>query len=106
MDDFNPHQMITLCLVFVGIHVVAIPSFLWAMRHRQFAGREQKEWNLDSGASPEAPIAPLPPAPLPPKARVMLGILSVLAAAMMASVFFVLYVAMHAASHPAAGIPS
>ncbi len=104
MDDFSPHQMITLCLVFVGIHVIAVPSFLWAMKHRQFVGREQKEWNLEA-ESPEAPLLPLGPAPLPTKARVMLGILSILAVLMLGAVVFTLVVALHAVAHPAAASP-
>ena len=103
MDDFNPTQLITLCAVFIGFHVLALPLFIWAMRRRQFAGPEQKEWNLDAHVAPDAPIAPLPPAPLPKRARVMLGILGVFAAGMIASIFLVLYVAMHAAAHAAAG---
>ena len=42
MDDFNPTQLITLCAVFIGFHVLALPAFIWGMRRRQFAGREQK----------------------------------------------------------------
>jgi hypothetical protein len=104
MDDFNPHQLITLCAVFIGFHVLAVPSFLWAMRHRQFTGREQKEWNLDTEVSPEVPVLPLRPGPLPAKARVMLGILSVLAVMMLGSVLLVLFTALHAAAHPATGV--
>ena len=104
MDDFNPHQMIALCAVFIGFHVLAVPSFLWAMRHRQFAGREQKEWNLEAEA-PEAPVLPAQSAPLPAKARVMLGILSVLAVLMLSAVVLTLVVALHAAAHPAAAAP-
>lgn len=103
MDNFNPTQMITLCLIFVGFHALALPPFLWAMRHRQFAGREQKEWNLDSGMSPEMPIADAPAMPLSPKARVLLGILSVVAVTMLASIFLTVFVAMHATAHPATG---
>lgn len=103
MDDFNPTQLITLCAVFIGFHVLALPAFVWGMRRRQFAGREQKEWNLDDAASPDAPLAPLPAAPMTKKARLMLGILSVFAAAMLASVFWTLYVAMHATAHAAVG---
>ena len=102
MDDFNPHQMITLCAVFIGFHVLAVPSFLWAMRHRQFAGREQREWNLDAD-SPEAPTLPAQAAPLPAKARVMLGILSLLAVMLLGAVVLTLIVAMNATAHPAAG---
>ena len=103
MDDFNPTQLITLCAVFIGIHVLALPAFIWGMRRRQFAGREQKEWNLDDAASPDAPVAPVPPAPLTKQARVMLGILSVFAAAMLASVVLVVYVSLHATAHAAVG---
>ncbi len=104
MDDFNPRQLITLCAVFIGFHVLAVPSFLWAMRHRQFAGREQKEWNLEA-ESPEAPILPAQAAPLQAKARVMLAILSVLAVLMLGAVVLTLVVALNAAAHPAAGAP-
>lgn len=104
MDDFNPRQLITLCAVFIGFHVLAVPSFLWAMRHRQFAGREQKEWNLEA-ESPEAPIVPLRPAPLPLKARVLLSILGVMAVMMLAAVAFTVIVALNATAHPAAGAP-
>jgi len=74
------------------------------MRHRQFVGREQKEWNLEA-ESPEAPILPLRAAPLPTKARVMLSILSVLAVLMLAAVVLTLVVALNAAAHPAASAP-
>ena len=104
MDDFNPRQLITLCAVFIGFHVLAVPSFLWAMRHRQFAGREQKEWNLNAEA-PEAPILPAQAARISPKGRVMLGILSVLAVLMLGAVVLTLVVAMNAAAHPATGAP-
>jgi len=103
MDDFNPTQLITLCAVFIGFHLLALPFFIWGMRRRQFAGREQKEWNLDSFAAPDAPVDPLKPAPLTPKARIMLGILGVFATGMLASVLLVLYVAMHATAHAATG---
>ena len=101
MDDFNPTQLITLCAVFIGIHVLALPAFIWGMRRRQFVGREQKEWNLDDAASPDAPLAPMPPAPMTKQARVLLGILSVFAAAMLASVVLVVYISLHAAAHAA-----
>ena len=104
MDDFNPRQLITLCAVFIGFHVLAVPSFLWAMRHRQFAGREQKEWNLEAD-SPEAPIQPLRPAPMPVKARVLLAVLSILAVMMLGAVVLTLVVALNATAHPAAGSP-
>lgn len=104
MDDFNPHQLITLCAVFIGFHVLAVPSFLWAMRHRQFAGREQKEWNLEA-ESPEAPTLPARAVPMPAKARVMLGILSLLAVIMLGAVVLTLVVALSAAAHPATGTP-
>ncbi len=103
MDDFNPSQLITLCAVFIGFHVLALPAFVWGMRRRQFAGREQKEWNLDEAASPDVPLAPLASAPLTQRARVMLGILGVFAATMLASVALTLYVAMHAVAHAAVG---
>ena len=103
MDDFNPTQLVALCLVFIGFHVLALPAFIWGMRRRQFAGREQKEWNLDDAASPDAPLAPLPPAPITAKTRLMLGILGVFAVGTLASVVVIVYAAIHAASHAAAG---
>ena len=102
MDDFNPTQLITLCAVFIGFHMLALPAFVWGIQRRQFAGREQKEWNLDDAAAPDAPNAPLMPVPLTRKARVLLGILSVFAVTMAASVFVVVYAALHATAHAAA----
>ncbi|MGI4790514.1 MAG: hypothetical protein ACRYFS_16885 [Janthinobacterium lividum] len=105
MDDFNPSQLITLCAVFIGFHVLAVPAFLWAMRHRQFSGREQKEWNLEHNAAPEMPVVSLPCAsgPMPVKARLMFGILGVLGIGMLGSIFLILFTALHAAAHPATG---
>ena len=103
MEDFSPFQLITLCFVFIGFHLLAVPAFLWAMRHRQFSGHEQKEWNLDSGVSPETPIAPAVTAPMPARARVMLSILGAMGVAMLASIFLVLFTALHATAHPAVG---
>ena len=103
MDDFNPLQLITLCGVFIGFHLLAVPAFLWATRHRQFSGREQKEWNLDSGASPEMPLPPIQTGPLPVRARIMLSILGVLGIGMLGSIFLVLFTALHATAHPAPG---
>ena len=103
MDDFNPTQLITLCAVFIGFHILALPAAHSPDKRRQFAGREQKEWNLDEAASPDAPLAPLQPVPLTKQARVLLGILSVFAAAMLASVALVVYVSLHATAHAAVG---
>lgn len=103
MDDFSPIQLITLCAVFIGFHVLALPAFIWGMRRRQFAGREQKEWNLDEAASPDAPIVQMSAAPLTRQARVMLSILSVFAVAMIASVVLTVYIALHATAHAAVG---
>ena len=103
MDDFSPLQLIILCSVFIGFHVLALPLFLWAMRHRQFTGREQKEWSLDDGGFPEMPLPPVQSGATPAKARVMLSILCVFAVTMLASIFLVLYTALHATAHPAVG---
>jgi len=103
MDQFNPTQLTILCLVFVGFHVLALPLFIWAMRRRQFVGREQKEWNLDGDHAPDTPVTPLPPAPINKKARIMLAILGVFATGMIGSIFLVLYIAMHVAAHPVVG---
>lgn len=99
--DLSPLQLTTLCSVFVGLHLIALPPFLWALRHRQFSGREQKEWYLDD---PEVPAAP--PAEVYRNvrgSRWLLAILSFLALTMLASVFLVMFVALHASAHPAAG---
>ena len=103
MDDFNSKQLITLGLVFVGFHALALPALIWGMRRRQFAGREQKEWNLSGEASPDTPLALLPPAALNKKARAMLTILGVLAALMLASVALVVYVALYGTAHAVTG---
>ena len=99
--DLTPIQLTTLCVIFVGLHVLALPAFVWALRRGQFRGREQVEWHLDD---PEAPAAP--PALMPVttrRARRMLGILGTLAVLMLASIFLVMFVALYATSHPATG---
>ena len=53
----SPTQFIALCVIFLGIHVVALPAFVWALRRGQFRGREQSEWHLDDQESPSAPLA-------------------------------------------------
>lgn len=103
MDQFNPTQLITLCFVFVGFHVLALPLFIWAMRRRQFAGREQKEWNLDEDRAPDAPVVPLPPARINKQAQIMLAILGAFATGMIGSIFLILYTALHAPAHPIVG---
>jgi hypothetical protein len=86
-----------------GFHVLALPALVWGIRRRQFAGREQKEWNLDDAAAPDTPPAPVPPAPMTGKARLMLGILSVVAAAVLGAVVLTVYAAMHAVAPAAVG---
>ncbi len=99
--DLSPLQLTALCSVFVGLHLIALPPFLWALRHRQFSGREQKEWPLDD---PEAPLAPPAMTSVNARrARWMLGVLGFLAVTMLASVFLVMFMALQATAHPATG---
>lgn len=97
----SPIQFTTLCAIFIGLHVIALPAFVWALRRGQFRGREQSEWHLDD---PEALAAPpvLTPASAR-RARWMLGILGTLALLMLTSVFLVMFVALYATAHPATG---
>jgi len=99
--DLTSTQMITLGLIFVGLHVVALPPFVWALRRGQFRGREQSEWRLDDPESPAAPPALSPVTAR--RARWMLGVLGALAVLMLGSVFLVIFVALHATAHPATG---
>lgn len=99
--DLSPLQLTALCSVFVGLHLIALPPFLWALRHRQFSGRQQREWPLDDTESPAALPAMTPRNVR--RARWMLGILGVLALTMLASVFLVMFVALQATAHPASG---
>ena len=99
--DTTPTQFIALCAIFIGIHVIALPSFVWAVRRGQFKGREQSEWHLDDVESAVAPHA-MSPATVR-RARWMLGVLGTLAVLMLASVFLVMFVALYATSHPGTG---
>ena len=99
--DLSPLQLTALCSVFVGLHLIALPPFLWALRHRQFTGREQREWHLDDAEAPAAPPATMPVNAR--RAKWMLGVLGVVALTMLASVFLVLFVALQATAHPATG---
>lgn len=99
--DLSPNQMIGLGIIFIGLHVIALPAFVWALRRGQFSGREQIEWHL---SDPEAPAALPALSPVTAsRARWMIGILSTFAVLMLASIFLVLFVALHATAHPATG---
>jgi len=99
--DLSPTQFIVLCTIFIGIHVVALPAFVWALRRGQFRGKEQIEWHLDDT---EALVAPPNLSPLNVRrTHWMLGILSTLAVLMLGSVFLVMFMALQATAHPATG---
>ncbi len=99
--DLDPTQFTTLCAIFIGIHVIALPSFVWAVRRGQFRGREQREWHLDDSETSAAPPA-MSPANVR-RMRWMLSILGALAVIMVSSIFLVMFVALHATTHPATG---
>jgi hypothetical protein len=98
--DLNSIQLTTLCVVFVGLHLLALPAFVFALRGKQFSGRQQREWHLDDA---EALPLTTPASPMSRRARWMLGILGTLAVTMLASVLLVMFVALHATAHPAVG---
>jgi len=99
--DLDPTQFTTLLAIFIGIHVVALPSFVWAVRRGQFRGREQREWYIDESESASGPPVMSPENAR--RARWMLGILGGMAAIMLSSIFLVMFVALHATAHPATG---
>lgn len=99
--DPSPTQFTALCVIFIGLHVIALPAFVWALRRGQFRGREQAEWHLDDPESPAAPPATTPITGR--RAHWMLGILGTLAVLMLGSVFLIMFVALHATAHPATG---
>ncbi len=99
--DPSPIQFTVLCAIFIGLHVVALPAFVWAVRRGQFRGREQSEWHLDDVEASAAPPAVIPVNAR--RARWMLGVLGTLAVLMLASVFLVMFVALYATAHPATG---
>ena len=99
--DFTPTQIYALCSIFIGMHVLALPLFVWALRHRQFSGREQAEWHLDGGETAEAPPAMTPINAR--RARWMVSILGTLAVLMLSSVVLVMAMAFYATAHPATG---
>ena len=99
--DPTPTQFIALCAIFIGVHVVALPAFVWAVRRGQFRGREQREWHLDDSDTLTAPPGLSPRNAV--KARWMVGVLGTLGVLMIASVFLVMFVALNATAHPATG---
>ena len=102
MDDgFTPAQLTTLCIIFVGFHLLALPAFFWAMRHRQFTGREQRVWTLDDSA--EALPSDSPSYPRDPcRVRWMLGILVFFGALMLSAIFLTVLMALTVPTHPGA----
>jgi len=99
--DLNPLQTIALISVFIGLHLLALPIFLWALRSRQFSGHEQRAWTLDDGEAPMAPPAVV--AVSARRARWMVGTLATLAVAMLGTVVMTLVLALYGSAHPATG---
>lgn len=99
--DLTSAQITTLCAVFIGFHLLALPPFLWAMRHKQFRGHEQAEWHLDDAEAPAAPPAQIPVSPT--RARWMAGTLITLAVLMASSTILTTVYALYASSHPSSG---
>ncbi len=99
--DLNPLQTIALLSIFIGLHVLALPAFLWALRSRQFSGHEQQVWTLDDGEAPAAPPAAVTVSAR--RARWMVGTLATLAAAMLGTVVLTLVLALYGSAHPATG---
>ncbi len=99
--EMNPTQLTTLCFVFVGLHLLAVPAFVWALRGRQFSGRQQSEWHLDDPET--SSVVPVTDPISARRARWMLGVLGTMAVTMLASVLLIMFVALHATAHPATG---
>ena len=99
--DLDPTQLTTLLAIFIGIHIVALPSFVWAVRRGQFRGREQREWHVDEAEAPTV-LPAMSPANAR-RARWMLGILGTMAVIMLSSILLVMFVALNATAHPATG---
>ncbi len=104
--DMTPAHVITVLSIFIGFHILALPLFVWALRHRQFSGAEQRAWSLDEVQ--ETTTAPAAKSTLNTRqSRWMVGTLSTLAIAMLGSIVLVLGVALHgtapAVTHPTTG---
>ena len=104
--DMTPAHMITVLGIFIGFHILALPLFFWALRHKQFSGAEQKAWSLDEVQ--ETTTAPPAKSTLNSRqSRWMVGTLGTLAIAMLGSIVLVLGVALHgtspAVTHPTTG---
>ncbi len=99
--DLNPLQTIALLSIFIGLHVIALPAFLWALRSRQFSGHEQQVWTLDDGEAPMAPPAAI--AVSARRARWMVATLGTLAVATLGTLVLTLVLALYGGAHPATG---
>lgn len=99
-DALNSSQLTTLCVVFVAFHLLALPAFYWAMRHKQFSGAEQRAWSLND-ADWQPPMEKSAPANAH-KVRLMMAVLLTFAVMMFSSIVLTMIVALHAPSHPIA----
>jgi len=98
-EALNPSQLTTLCIVFVAFHLLALPAFYWAVRHKQFSGSEQREWSLDgSDAAFSDNTRPISAR----KARAMMAVLMTFGVLTVFSIALTLIVALHAPAHAAA----
>jgi len=97
-DGLTPDQLTTLCAVFFGFHILALPLFFWALRDRQFSGAEQRVWSLDDQETLSITQASKPPDPK--RVRWMLSILMTFGTLMLSSILLMMVIALHATAHP------
>lgn len=100
-EGLSSSQLTALCVMFLVFHLLAVPPFVWALRHEQFRGREQAEWSLDDPDTQDIPAAKSTLTPW--RVRWMLGVLVTLGALMLFSVVLTLVFAVSAPAHPAVG---
>ena len=106
-NDCTMNTVYAVCLVAVLIHVIALPSFFWSLRRRQFRESDEEAYRAvqdEAAFAPRAKRAPQEVTRLLPVTRVRLillfGFLITLFILILASLIFVTVAAGHAPVAP------
>ena len=87
------HPYAILILIFVMLHLIAVPAFVWTIRKRQLTQTDEAAYRVISGGRTAAPAAPQV---APRRMALFFSVLILFFIGLFAATGYVIYVAQHA----------